>query len=129
METLYTLPVPSTALLYSPKFSMGSGRNCAIEFSYEGENDPVKIATIRFTGIEAFKCTYYRGVNSELIGCAYDKIVSLNDTDWLSEIADRLNSYNEKPFDLQHLAIYFDDGPAFEFICRRFEVFERTKSE
>jgi hypothetical protein len=75
-----------------------------------------------FGGVEAFRCTYYKAVSVDIIKDAYDKVVDLEMTDWLSEIVDRLTFARQSNSGLRHLVVYFDDGPCYEFICKEFRV-------
>jgi hypothetical protein len=56
-----------------------------------------------------------------MIRAAYGELVDLGESQWLSEISQKVKGYYAKikkpPRMLKHLAIYFDDGPCFEIIC------------
>jgi hypothetical protein len=53
---------------------------------------------------------------------AYDKVVEFPDSEWLRELRARIASRPTSMAlsDLRHLAVMFDDGPYYEFICRGF---------
>jgi hypothetical protein len=121
-QILWTLPIPSTALLRSPTFQVSLGRSCALSCEYEDENDEVVSLKLLFEGVEAFKCTYYRACSVEMINTAYDKVVDVGSTEWKSKIKERLISSNQDVMGLKHLMVYFDDGPCYEFICENFQV-------
>jgi hypothetical protein len=54
MGTLWTLPVPSTALLDGgPVFEKRLGRDVALRFSYEGEDDARRSGAVVFQGSRA----------------------------------------------------------------------------
>ena len=68
---------------------------------------------------------------------AYDKIVDLGETSWLTEVKNQLRRYGDLvlsspshgPLEqLAHLMINFDDGPCYEFICRSFR-FEQIPTD
>ena len=60
-EVLWTLPVPSTALLESPDFQKLIGRTCALILVYEDEESgQVSSLKLLVKGVEAFHCTYDR---------------------------------------------------------------------
>ena len=122
-ETIWTLPVPSTALLSSPAFQKLLGRTCALASEYEDDDDNVVSLKMLFEGVEAFKCTYYRACTIDMIR-AYDIVVDLGSTEWLTQIESQLVDSHEDAKGLRHLRTYFDDGPCYEFICRSFRVEE-----
>jgi hypothetical protein len=80
-----------------------------------------------FEGVEAFKCTHYRACTIDMID-AYDIVVDLGSTEWLTQIESQLVGSHENATGLRHLRIYFDDGPCYEFICRSFRVEENICS-
>ncbi len=65
--------------------------------------------------------------NIEMIKTAYDKLVRLKNSAWLSEVTAKSASFYTKmqgsPKEFQHLMICFDDGPCYEFICVEFQPF------
>ena len=121
MKIIYKLPISSTALFSSPEFQKGFRRNCALVCRYESINGEGETKlTLKFEGVEAFKCTYHRAVNSKIIQDAYDTVIDCGHSLWFGEITGNLLLYDEVISNLSHLAIYFDDGPCYEFICRSF---------
>jgi hypothetical protein len=122
-NVIWKLPVPSTSLLDGVAFQQLLGRQCALAFSFEDESDTVVTGKLLFDGVESFKCTYYRACTLEMIETAYDKLVELGDTKYLSDIIQELGS--DRQSELKHFMIYFDDGPCYEFICNSFR-FERS---
>jgi hypothetical protein len=105
-------------LLEGAAFHKLSGRTCTLQAEYEGDGDKIVALTIIFQGVEAFKCTYHNTIGAELIRLAYDRVVDLGTTQWLKDIQSELLNRPEDVTSLRHLAIYFDDGPCYEFICR-----------
>lgn len=124
-QSLWTLPVPSTALLSEVKFQVLPSRACALLCEYEDENDNVVSVKIHFGGVEAFKCTYHTACSVQMIDLAYDRVVDLGVSDWSTEIRTKLVSSGKDVSELRHLIIYFDDGPCYEFICCSFKVEEK----
>ena len=92
-----------------------------MRYQYEGD-DAVISQKMIFDGVEAFRCAYYRAVSADMIKIAYNRVVDLETTAWLSEIEDRLGYESKNNGSLRHLAVYFDDGPCYEFICKVFRV-------
>lgn len=121
----WTLPVPSTALLHGCTFEKLPWRTCALTCEYEDEGDRVISLRLLFEGVEAFKCTYGEACTLEMIRTAYDKVVDLGSSEWLSAVREQVGSYGDRKVEeLKHLMIYVDDGPCYEFICRTFRVEE-----
>lgn len=122
-KVIYNLPGPSTSLLHSPVFEERAKRTCAIICEYESESEENSfVLALIFEGIEAYKCIYYNAVSLQLIQEAYDKVVDFGESRWLAEIRSNLNKSDADATNLSHLSIYFDDGPAYEFICRDFRT-------
>jgi hypothetical protein len=127
-EVIYSLPVPSTALLKDPEFQKRIRRTCALVFEYENEvEENVVVVTIIFSKIEAFRCTYHMACSLEIVQNAYDKVIDCGNTEWLKEIKVNLTTSRQDIPNLSHLAIYFDDGPTYEFICQEFFVEKEFK--
>ena len=126
MKTIYTLPVPSTSLLNDAEFEMQLGRTCTLSCEYEHQGEINNVLTMFFDGVEAFRCTYYRAVSLDLLE-AYDKVVDLGETEWLRDLRNNLTECKMDATSLSHLATYFDDGPAYEFICRAFHTDIKTR--
>ncbi len=120
--TLWTLPVPSTALLGGgPVFEKRLGREVALRFSYEGEDDAHRSGAVVFQGVEAFRCTYYRARDGSMHE-AYDKLVDRRSSAWLEEVRANLRKNGGDAEGLVHMMMNFDDGPAYEVVCRSFGI-------
>ena len=119
---LWSLPVPSTSLLDGgPMLEKRLGRELAIKFSYETEEGPNESRALVFRGVEAFKCTYL-GARSAAMLTAYDTLVDCGVTSWLTELRENLVRAGADVGELQHMMINFDDGPAYEVVCRSFST-------
>lgn len=127
-QTLWTLPVASTALLNGITFQKVLRRGCALLCEYEDDSEVVSIKLL-FESVEAFKCTYQGACTPEMIRNSYDKVVDVGSSEWLRSVQGQLVSYGSQGVDeLKHLMIYFDDGPCYEFICRAFRLEEAISS-
>lgn len=116
---LWKLPYPSSARA-KDESSQEGGRLCLVACLFdEDRTDGFEFA---FEGVEAYMVTYYNACPGELSSEAYDRVLDLGVTPWLSEIASRLSTYGTDVKTLRHLMIYFDDGPCYEFLCRGFKV-------
>jgi hypothetical protein len=127
-KILWTLPFPSSS--GNTWFSQFPKLNSAV--IVEGCDEEGETITLRivFEKVEAYKCTYYMALTPEM-QIAYDKIVDLGETSWLTKVKNQLRRFGDLvlsspshgPLDqLAHLMINFDDGPCYEFICRNFRV-------
>jgi len=128
-STVFTIPVPSTSFLDDVKFSRLPRRKCSLKYSYEGEEDYSAIfEELIFDGVESFRCTYYMACSLEM-RYAYDKVLNVGLSQWLSEVIDNLSQNNADTKNLKHLRVYFDDGPCYEFICKSFEVVSEEQKD
>ena len=122
-EILWKFPVPSTSLLEGVTFEELPKRACALLCKYEDDSENVVKLKLLFDGVEAYKCTYYLACSAEMVRIAYDKVVDVGSSEWLSDINEQLVvNLAQNIGELKHLMIYPDDGPCYEFICRTFEV-------
>jgi hypothetical protein len=121
----WTLPVPSTTLLDGgPALEKRRGREVGLRFSYEAEDGSRRGGVLVFQGVEAFKCTYDRARNISMLD-AYDKLVEQGASAWLEDVRENLKKNGGDPNGLKHLMINFDDGPAYEVVCRSFRIEEK----
>jgi hypothetical protein len=94
----------------------------AIAFTYESPvDDTLRACELVLDGVEAYKVTYFKARGEET-SAAYDEMTDCGATPWLHEIRENLRGNRGDTKGLRHLMINFDDGPAYEFICRSFEV-------
>lgn len=117
MIELWRLPVPASALLKSPEFTVLPRRECELRLSIEDDDGGATDITLRFSGLETYKCTYMTSCTVDMFKLAYGKLISL-DSSWLDEVK-RAGRKDAKVIEgLQHLMITFDDGPCYEVICQ-----------
>lgn len=121
----WKLPVPSTALIDGgPKFEVLLRRVLALRMLYEAD-EGLREVTLFLEGVEAYRVTLYRA-RSDAMLVAYDRLISLGESDWLREVAQNLGTHGGDASGIAHLMINFDDGPCYEFICRTHRVEERA---
>src|SRR2546426_2236659 len=116
---LWKLPEPSSARV-RVDFSQPGGRTCLLTCLFEPDGSDGSRVT--FEGVESYRATFDTACTVEMIRAAYDRIVDLGATSWLDEVAVRLSQRSADKSGLQHLMIYFDDGPCYEFVCRSFSA-------
>ena len=119
------LPEPSTALVGNHvTLAKNSGRQWSLVLEYEPDEDlGERNGVLEFSDVEALRCTYESSCGPEVIG-AYDKVVDLGKTEWLNVTTANLARRGRPSADLKHLMVFFDDGPCYEFLCRRWRYFE-----
>ena len=122
---LWKLPASSTDLIDGPHLAELSKRHVRIWFRYDDDGETLN-SEILFEGVEAFKCTYMTSVAVNLINVAYNKLVDMGKTTWLDDVmlinSEYIKHTGQNLPTLRHLAIYFDDGPCYEVVCKTFKI-------
>jgi len=119
MKVLWKLPFPSSGA-WTTRFRQLPRRDCAIDFPKEPPQDHLNYLSILFSGVEAYKCTYFHAITSPAE--SYDSVVDLGGSEWLASIKEGMATHGDDTSQLRHLMITVDDGPCYEFICRSFRV-------
>lgn len=129
----WKLPVPSTSFVAGPTFQPGG--SSILCWTYEGNSEFVATPVqgiieqrLNFGGVVAYRCTYDVLCDPDLIALAYDSLVDLGETKWLTAL--RAASENVQfgaGKSLKHVAIFFDGGPCYEFVCREVHKSEMLK--
>ena len=118
---LWKLSVPASSLTRGPSFLALPKRECAISFSIEKPDGSSEEQSLRFDGVEAYKCTYLTSCNAAMFNIAYGKLVSFDQSPWLTETLKTYGKHAKEPKQLHHFMTCFDDGPCYEFICTGFK--------
>lgn len=120
MKTLYSLEFPSTGLNPEPHWEKNS---IFMEFNENEKQIPVEIKFVRIFAIRTRSeicCTTYHIKN------AYDKLVEIDDSDWVSEILlDTQESWKNK-ITPHHYMIYLDSVGCFEVLAQGCEVYKQN---
>lgn len=122
-KTIWELPVPPTAIVRGPDFSVLPRRGTKLEFSIEGPAAKETTVTLRFDDVVAYRCTYLPALTATMVEAAYGKLVDLGATNWLTEVQRVIRPLNPL---LRHLMICFDDGPCYELICESYLVADQS---
>ena len=123
-KVIWALPFPSTAMLDSPLMQKLLGKKLDVSFSLqEDETEETRKFLLSYSGVEAFKWTYLTSCSREMINSAYDKLVDCGDTEWLQECQE-ISARVDRPRELHHYRIFFDDGPCIEVIGEGVSVVE-----
>lgn len=118
-QELWKMPDPSSARV-GTHFIEESGRTCIVICNFSP--DSTHSYRIRFEGVECYRGWYDATCRLELISEGYDRVTEVLQSDWKDEAIRALKKWGRDVSGLKHLMIYFDDGPAYEFICRSFEA-------
>jgi hypothetical protein len=120
-KVLFRMPVPVSGI-DSPEMIIGSRRDHLLICHYEHEiNDTVIRLSLIFKHVWAIRVVYFVATDLRLYTTAYGKVVDLGETEWLRSLETNILDSGEDHGDLSHLAICFDDGPTYEFICEGFD--------
>jgi hypothetical protein len=115
---LWKLPAAASSLLHAPLLETLPRRQCALSILFEDELYAARKATLLFTGVEHYSVTYMSSCDPDVINLAYGRLVEITDSRLMSDF--RTGHTNKKI--LRHLAIFFDDGPLYQFICEDFRI-------
>jgi hypothetical protein len=125
-RVLYTLPEASTSFLKAPSLQRIAAvfrkSPAKLTISYRVKSGE-ETSTENLQFIEPLAHSVYSLFTvPEFASIAYDKVVELEDSDWLKEVRARIESRPSmiSTSDLRHLAVMFDNGPYYDFICRDF---------
>jgi len=126
----WKLPVPSTSFVAGPTFQPGG--TSILRWTYESDSEFVAVPfggiieqSLNFGGVVGYRCTYDVLCEVELITLAYDRLIDLGETNWpvtLRAGSERAHFGGGKL--LKHVAIFFDQGPCYEFVCEGVGVSE-----
>jgi hypothetical protein len=116
-QVIWTLPLPSTAVVEHPSLKQLPGRELELLFALQEEEDEEpRRFRIRFRGVESFKWTSLTSCSEEMITSAYDKVIDCGDSGWLQECREISSRVGAGTKELHHYRIFFDEGPCFEVI-------------
>lgn len=117
-EVVWSLPLPSTALLKGVQAEHLPRRVLRLSMSYEVD-DRVEQASVTFGGVHRLCLTFDRARPSDHLA-AYDALLDLGRTTVLQELASRLAP--ETPVGLRHLLFNSDDGPSYDVVCESLAI-------
>jgi hypothetical protein len=131
-NVLYVLPEPSTSFLrepvleYVPGAFQKSPSMLTLSCTMRNKGQPI-VEVLEFVEPLA-NAVHSLFTVPDFASIAYDKVVELQDSRWLAELRARIQSRPTKMdvSELRHLAVMFDDGPYYDFICRNFRHVQKT---
>ena len=119
MTTLWETPSPSSGFIDGIRSKNSPGVLASSRSVLKSRMATSQTCELRFHDVAALRCTYLPALSADLIRSAYDKLVDIRSSAWLSEANSIRPDAQES---LRHLRICFDDGPCFEFLCRGFDI-------
>src|ERR1700758_2188267 len=103
-RVVWDLPVPSSGLVRSPRLEVLPRRRCQLSMLSESEGlTGYRRLNLVFRDVEIFKCTYQFACDSREAGLAYDKLVSIDQSELLERAVDGLVQHRRNPSGLEHL--------------------------
>ena len=84
------------------------------------DSDSDRVDRFVFNDVLSARITYYKACTAAMVS-AYDKLVEISDSEWLSEVKKTVEAANGDGSNLRQFMLYFDDGPCYEFVCRSAE--------
>lgn len=118
---LYTIPVPSTDLT-SEAFLDCTDGTPTIRYSYVSELGTCD-AGIRFLRVSAFRQRGERLCTSWHIESAYDTLVEIVDSSWITDLSRDLPDRYRSEWKTRHFMIYLDSAGCFEFLAEDWKAF------
>jgi hypothetical protein len=107
-----------------------SGQDWKLRILYNASDGRLTDMTLALEGVESLKITYATSVAPIAIRLAYNQLVDLGETSWLSEVAAARDAARQGlpgvPPKLHHLLVYFSDHASYEFICAGYRVSDKT---
>lgn len=112
---LLTIPVPSTEFIDEAYWD-GRGPRPAIRFAYV-QHGVESRGGIEFRNVSAMRKRAERCCTPWHIETAYDTLVEIKDSVWLSEILADTNAHWRSKWEMHHFMIYLDSVGSFEIIA------------
>lgn len=119
-EIKYELPMFSATLIREPDIII-KGMDVVIKLEGYDDNDIISKTCITFSSVLGLKHTSERFTPK--LYEAYDKIVEISDSEWLSEMH-KLNKEDYDYWNPRHYAIYLDSFGLYQFIAKSVMVEE-----
>ena len=122
---LYTIAVPSTEFL-SGAYWDGKGPSPGICFRYQKGGVKYQSA-INFQRVLAIRTRAERGCTAWHIEGAYDNLVEIENSPWVSEVRADTNPQWRDQWAMHHFMIYLDSVGCFEVIAESWAAFEEPE--
>jgi hypothetical protein len=120
-NVIWRSPGPSSGYFKGVSVKLRPKREVAITFEFEDAEDKMRSGELIFRNVVHYRTTYLPAIRADVFREAYDQVVDLGNTGVLGEITSVLRA-NQRPTQVRHFQVCFDDGPAFDFIASSFEA-------
>jgi hypothetical protein len=122
MRTLQTLPVPST---YVDRVTFNDDDGSArLRFTYE-RGDLEEVGEFAFDWVRAYRHRAESHCTEWHID-AYDRLVEVEDSEWVAELLDAMPEDMRGLFVMRHFMIYMDSVGCYEVIARSWAFLPET---
>jgi len=116
MTKLFKLPRPSSGQDGDgPTLTEHAGREYSIACTW----DDIRVRLV-FSDVRVVNCRHYGAISLSMID-AYDHVVEYESSQLLTDTRQLIGRMMDAG-QYRHLAICFDDGPYYEFICKGFSA-------
>jgi hypothetical protein len=118
---LWAFPA-SAPLVGNPHFSL-LGETCLVEFSLQVAEGRSEAVSLLFDRVASYRCTLRPALSPRVIEAFHGRLTEIMGSAWKDEVlAALMENGTPPPSPLRHLAICFEEGPGYEFICGGFEA-------
>lgn len=123
MTVLWKLPPPPDGIVRGPFFAVRPNYQAELFIFMEDRGGVHYRLSLFFRGVQAFRFTDYLSATREMILTAFNKVVMVDGSDWLTQV---WSVYRDKPNrtipSLYHFIVFFDEEGCYEFLCNSFEA-------
>ncbi|MDX6240274.1 MAG: hypothetical protein QOG10_5094 [Kribbellaceae bacterium] len=117
---LASIPTPSTAITEEATLSVSDGvATIAFEFDRDGEIYGCKLS---FARVRAYRYRAESHTKLWHIEDAYDTVVEVEDSEWVSELADAEPAGHWGNFETHHFMIYLDSWGSLEVVSKSWNL-------
>jgi hypothetical protein len=117
---LASIPTPSTAFTEEATLTVSeSVATIAFEFDRDGD---IYSCELSFTGVRAYRFRAESHSKAWHIEGAYDTVVEVEGSDWVSELVEAEPAENWGNFEMHHFMIYLDSWGSFEVVSKSWNL-------
>jgi hypothetical protein len=110
------IPCPSTSIVGEPELKLIRGR-LSLSFVFEDDDDVRFAAGVEFDSVRAFRKRSERLCTAWHIEDAYDSVVEVGDSLWVTELRADAQGVWRDQFAPRHFMIYLDSFGALEVVA------------
>jgi hypothetical protein len=124
MKTIaWKTPAPSSGFERGGvSFAKTPERGAQLTFFYETDDGIEQVVRVKFSGVQIYKCTHMEWCAPNDISKFYDTLICMDGDDLSRGTFKDDVTRGHGIGTMRYYAIYFDDGPLYEFLCDGFSV-------